>query len=153
MTIEAWSEAYAREVETWRYEPPYDFYDAAADPDDAAEMRDASNRDHYRAVLGEEGDLVAFWWFERHEDEEVVEIGLGLRPDLTGRGLGEGFVRAELDYAREQWAPARFRLFVTAWNVRAIRLYERFGFSEVGREVRSFPLHGEHEFLRMERPA
>jgi hypothetical protein len=31
--------------------------------------------------------------------------------------------------------------------------YERLGFHEVGRETRSFPDHGENEFLRMERPA
>ena len=36
---------------------------------------------------------------------------------------------------------------------RAIRLYERLGFREVGRETRSFRLHGQNEFLRMERPA
>jgi ribosomal-protein-alanine N-acetyltransferase len=76
-----------------------------------------------------------------------------LRPDLTGRGLGEEVVRAELDYARELWAPRTFRLFVTVWNERAIRLYERLGFREVDRETRSFPAHGEHEFVRMERAA
>jgi RimJ/RimL family protein N-acetyltransferase len=149
--IAEWSEAYAREVESWRYEPPYDFYDASSDPDDAAQARDPAMREHYRAVVGEDGELEAFWWLDRHED--VVEVGLGLRPDLTGRGLGEEVVRAELDYAREQWAPRTFRLFVTVWNERAIRLYQRLGFREVGRETRSFPHHGEHEFLRMERPA
>jgi ribosomal-protein-alanine N-acetyltransferase len=149
--IDTWSDAYADEVASWRYEPPYDFYDLAADPEDAAAMRDPAKREHYRAVVGDHGELEAFWWLDRHED--VVEIGLGLRPDLTGRGLGEPVVRAEMDYVRELWEPAAFRLFVTVWNERAIRLYERLGFHEVGRETRSFPRHGEHEFLQMERPA
>jgi RimJ/RimL family protein N-acetyltransferase len=147
-----WSEAYADEVASWRYEPPYDFYDLASDPADAAEMRDPAHADQYRAVLGEEsGSLDAFWWFDRHDD--VVEIGIGLRPDLTGRGLGESFFRAQLDYALCAWQPSTFRLFVTAWNERAFKLYERLGFREVGRETRRFELVGEHEFLRMERPA
>jgi [ribosomal protein S18]-alanine N-acetyltransferase len=149
--VEEWSDAYAHEVEGWRYEPPYDFYDSASDPADAAEMRDPGKREHFRAVLGEDGALEAFWHFARRDD--VVEIGLGLRPDLTGHGRGERYVEAELDYARERWSPQTFRLYVTAWNVRAIRLYERLGFREVSRETRSFPLHGENEFLQMERPA
>jgi ribosomal protein S18 acetylase RimI-like enzyme len=60
---------------------------------------------------------------------------------------------SELDYATSQWSPETFRLFVAAWNERAIRLYERLGFSEVGRETRHFELVGEHEFIQMERTA
>jgi RimJ/RimL family protein N-acetyltransferase len=135
----------------WHYEPPWDFYDMASDPEDEAALRDPARSHHRRAVLGEDGDLEAFWYFDWHDD--VVEVGIGLRPDLTGRGLGESFLRAQLDYASEHWQPATFRLFVTAWNERATRLYERLGFREVARETRRFELVGEHEFIRMERPA
>ena len=146
-----WQPAYGDEVATWQYEPPYDFYDLASDPDDAAAMRDPARAEHRRAVLGEDGGLEAYWYFDWHGD--VVEVGIGLRPDLTGRGLGESFLRAQLDYASQHWQPATFRLFVASWNERAIRLYERLGFREVAREIRSFELVGEHEFLQMERPA
>jgi RimJ/RimL family protein N-acetyltransferase len=150
--VEAWNGTYASEVGTWHYEPPYDFYDLASDPHDAAEMRNPAHAAHYRAVLAKGGDLLdAFWYFNRQRD--VVDVGIGLRPELTGRGLGESFLRAQLDYATSQWAPATFRLFVAAWNERAIRLYDRLGFSEVGRETRHFELVGEHEFIQMERTA
>ena len=151
MKVEEWNEGYADEVATWHYEPPHDFYDLASDPADAAEMRDPAKAGHYRAVLGDDGVLDAFWYFDRHDD--VVEVGIGLRPDLTGRGLGESFLRAQLDLASQQWRPATFRLFVAAWNERAIRLYERLGFREVARETRHFELVGDHEFIRMERAA
>jgi RimJ/RimL family protein N-acetyltransferase len=147
--VEEWSEAHADEVATWHYEPPWDFYDVASDPADAAEMRDPAEAGHYRAVLGDDGALDAFWYFDWHDD--VVEVGIGLRPDLTGRGLGESFLRDQLEYASKRWHPATFRLFVAAWNERAIRLYERLGFGEVGRESRHFELVGDHEFIRMER--
>ena len=128
----------------WRYEPPYDFYDLAADPPDESKTH---------LVRGDDGRVEAFWGFEQPE-AGVVEIGIGLRPDLIGRGLGEGFLRAQLDYAREQFAPHTFRLYVTEWNARAIALYERVGFREVGeRHTRSFERFGDHVFLRMERPA
>jgi len=149
--VDEWNETYAGEVATWHYEAPYDFYDIASDPSDAAEMRDPDKAAHYRAVLGESGSLEAFWYFDWHDD--VVELGMGLRPDLTSRGLGEAFFRAELDYASQAWSPLTFRLFVAGWNERAIRLYDRLGFREVARETRHFQLAGDHEFIRMERPA
>ena len=151
MRVAEWNEAYADDVATWHYEPPWDFYDIASDPADAAEMRDPAKAWHYRAVLGDDGALDAFWYFNRHDDG--VEVGIGLRPDLTGRGLGESFLRAQLEYASQLWCPAAFRLFVAAWNERAIRLYGRLGFREVDRETRHFELVGDHEFIRMERAA
>jgi RimJ/RimL family protein N-acetyltransferase len=150
--VEDWNGTHGSEVARWHYEPPYDFYDLASDPSDAAEMSDPARAVHYRAVLADGDDLLdAFWYFESQDD--VVEVGIGLRPELTGRGLGESYLRAQLDYATDEWRPATFRLFVAAWNERAIRLYERLGFREVGRETRRFELVGEHEFVRMERAA
>ena len=35
------------------------------------------------------------------------DVGIGLRPELTGHGLGESFLRAQLDYATSQWRPRR----------------------------------------------
>jgi len=135
----------------WAYEPPYDFYDFAADPDDARELVDPEFRDRYFAVLDDAGELIGFWYLRPRDDE--VEVGLGLRPDLTGRGLGAAFVEAELDYARQRWAPRTFRLYVAAWNERAIRLYARLGFREVARAPRRFEQFGEVEFVEMEREA
>lgn len=151
MNVEEWNDAYGHEVATWHYDAPWDFYDLASDPVDAAAMRDPARNEHYRAVLGEGGRLEAFWYFDWHGD--VVEVGIGLRPDLTGHGLGESFLRAQLEYASDHWQPAKFRLLVAAWNERAIRLYGRLGFREVGRETRRFELVGEHEFIQMERAA
>ena len=90
-------------------------------------------------------------WNETYAGD--VEVGIGLRPELTGRGRGEPFRRAQLDYASQQWQPPLFRLHVAAWNERAIRLYRRLGFEEVARETRRFELVGEHEFIRKERTA
>jgi [ribosomal protein S18]-alanine N-acetyltransferase len=148
VTVEPWGEQHARAVLEWHYEPPYDFYDMACDPGDARELLELPER--YRAVL-EDGKLVGFFYFRPNGDE--VEVGLGLRPDLTGRGRGEQFSRAALEYAERQWSPRTFRLYVAAWNERAIRVYERLGFREVARQKRSFELAGEHEFVEMERAA
>ena len=143
-------DADAREVARWKYAPPYDFYNSDADPADLSELLDPERREGaYFSVL-DGGELVGFFQFER--GGEVVDVGLGLRPDLTGRGYGLDFVLAGLDFARQRFAPGRFTLSVATFNGRAIRVYERAGFRRGG-----VYLHetngGTHEFLAMERQA
>ena len=147
----SFADEHADQIAEWHYEPPYHFYDAASDPVDAQLLYDPAARHLYRGVVDEAGELIGWWYLVPDGDE--VEIGLGLRPDLTGRGLGRRFVELELEYARREWSPARFRLYVAAFNERARKLYEQLGFVEVSRHVRSFDLFGEVEFLRMESDA
>ena len=144
-------DADAREISGWRYAPPYDFYDATADPDDLAELlAPQSRRDVYFSALDGEHRLIGFFQFEK--TSEAVDVGLGLRPDLTGRGLGTGFVLAGLEFARERFSPRRFILSVATFNGRAIGVYERAGFRR-GEVIMHQTNGGEHEFLRMERGA
>jgi ribosomal-protein-alanine N-acetyltransferase len=80
----------------------------------------------------------------------VAEIGLGLRPDLTGFGLGGSFVDACLHFAAAALGAESFTLAVAAFNRRAITVYERAGFREVGR-FEHFTNGGLHKFVRMVR--
>ena len=80
----------------------------------------------------------------------MLEYGLGIRPDLTGRGLGLEFVRAGLEFGRERFRPGRIVLAVAAFNERAIAVYERAGFAETGRHMRTFAEFGDVEFVDME---
>jgi ribosomal-protein-alanine N-acetyltransferase len=86
------------------------------------------------------------------KDERTVELGLGLRPDLTGRGLGASFIAAGLEFGRERFAPERFVLSVATFNERAIKVYERAGFARV-RVYMHATAGAEWEFLEMSRPA
>lgn len=144
-------DADANRVAGWRYEPPYDFYDPDTDPEDLAELLDAEGRRGvYFSVLEEGGDLVGFFQFEK--SGAAVDLGLALRPDLTGKGLGMDFLAAGMEFARERFTPERFTLAVTTFNRRAIRVYERIGFRR-GRVFMHETNGGEHEFLSMERKA
>ena len=141
----------AREISRWHYEPPYDFYDATSDHDDLQELLDPERRkDSYFSVRDESGALVGFFQFER--EGKTVDVGLGMRPDLTGKGLGVGYLLAGLDFARERFSPERFTLSVTTFNERAIRAYERAGF-ERGRMYTHHTNGGEYLFLSMAREA
>ena len=70
------------------------------------------------------------------QDADTVEIGLGLRPELTGRGLGFEFVRQCVDFGRMHYGrpDAVVELRVLHTNERAIKVYRRAGFSEIGME-------------------
>jgi ribosomal-protein-alanine N-acetyltransferase len=141
----------AREICRWHYEPPYDFYDAQSDQDDLEELLDPWRRkEAYFSAFDGSGDLVGFFQFER--DGKTVDVGLGMRPDLTGKGLGVGYLLAGLEFARERFAPERFTLSVTTFNERAIRVYERAGF-ERGHLYRHHTNGGEYLFLAMSREA
>jgi ribosomal-protein-alanine N-acetyltransferase len=130
-----------RERAGWRYPPPYDFYNDDGEP--------VKNPERFLAVRDHDGSLIGFYYFEH--DGDALFYGLGLRPDLTGRGLGESFVRVGLDHVRARYGPRRVVLDVAAFNHRAIRVYRRVGFVETGRHAETFDRHGEVEFVDMER--
>jgi [ribosomal protein S18]-alanine N-acetyltransferase len=141
----------AEAIAEWHYPDPYSFYDWSADPDDLRELLDPALRgDAYWAVRDDEGELVGHFSFKPKED--AVEIGLGLRPDLTGRGLGAQFLAAGLEFGRTRFTPDRFRLSVATFNERAIKVYERAGFGR-DRVYMHSTNGGEWEFLDMSRPA
>jgi ribosomal-protein-alanine N-acetyltransferase len=145
------SQEEAEAIATWRYEPPYDFYDSPADAGDLAELLDPVQRgEGYFSARDFAGELIGFFQFRREGD--VVGVGLGLRPDFTGRGLGQSFLEAGLVFARNRFAPRSFRLSVATFNKRAIAVYERGGF--IARRTFTHETNGGlFPFVEMERPA
>ena len=140
----------AHAVAAWRYPGEYSFYDADADPDDLAELLDPTEwgRRYFAADETPQHQLAGFLVVKL--TGRVAEIGLGLRPDLTGHGLGESFVRTCLRFAAVALEAQRYTLAVAAFNRRAITVYQRAGFQEVER-FEHFTNGGLHAFVRMAR--
>jgi [ribosomal protein S18]-alanine N-acetyltransferase len=139
----------AREIAAWRYREPYAFYDIAADAPGLAELLDPFEwgRRYFAADDGA-GELAGHFVFTPADGG--VEIGLGLRPDLTGKGLGRAFVEAGVEYAVSVLGAGELALAVAAFNRRAITVYERAGFRAV-RRYRHATNGGVHEFVWMTR--
>ena len=139
----------AHQIASWHYEAPYDFYDSDRDPEDLAELLNPQSwQESYYSVLNEENELVGLFVFKR--DSQTVEVGLGLRPDLTGKGLGRSFLHAGLTFGQEHFPVKVWSLSVATFNTRAIHLYKQVGFTPLN----TFMHHtngAEFEFLRMVR--
>ncbi len=157
------NETDARVIQTWRYEEPYAIYSYTPSEEVLTEMLD--QRSPHYAARDEQNELIGFFCYGTsaqvwenavpalYSEDQVIDIGLGMRPDLTGKGLGLAFVNAGLDFAREQFAPRSFRLFVLSFNTRAMRVYERAGFARVREFAQPNPAHGELRFVEMRREA
>ena len=135
-------------MRAWRYEAPYDTYDGSAEPDDLPRPGDPDASAVWLGATRSGSDRLA-GFVECTPEDGAVEIGLGLRPDLTGRGLGPGFVTAIVEEVRTRWPMSGIWLDVFPWNERAIAAYERAGFVRGAVHVRRFDDGNERTFLRM----
>ena len=140
----------AHAVAAWRYPGEYSFYNADADADDLTELLDPAGwgQRYFAADETAHHELAGF--LEVKLTGPVAEIGLGLRPDLTGHGAGESFVRTCLRFASATLGAQSYTLAVAAFNHRAITVYERAGFQEVER-FEHVTNGGLHAFIRMTR--
>ncbi len=131
MTIKKMEQSEALEIaDRWKYDGEYAFYNMTADPEDYEEIVTAEERgDRYFSVF--DGDeLTGFFCVEQEGAD--VEIGLGLRPDLTGRGRGKVFLEEILRFVRENYSFEKIKLDVASFNQRAVKVYERAGFVKTG---------------------
>lgn len=60
--------------------------------------------------------------------DDCIDIGIGMRPDLTGKGLGSSFLTTILMEIEVLFPSTPIRLTVASFNQRAIHLYEKLGF-------------------------
>jgi len=154
-TISPLSVENAREITTWRYDPPYDLYDL--DPEHMSGLLKIDYR--YHQVIDLKGSLVGFCCFgldaqvpggDYHLGEPVVfDIGVGLRPDLTGQGRGTTFVDEILDYGHATYRPKVFRAAIASFNQRSLKTFQNLGFMMQGSFLRELV---KIKFYQLEKP-
>jgi ribosomal-protein-alanine N-acetyltransferase len=136
---------HAEDISTWQYDAPYDVYDmVGTDPEELLQPEVG-----YYALLAADR-LIGFRSFGPdgqvpgwEYDESALDTGGGLRPELTGQGLGRSAISAGLAFGRERFAPVAYRVTVASFNIRALRTVKVIGFERVGsfnatRDARSF---------------
>lgn len=164
------TEADARAIMTWRYDGVYGVYNIDGDGDDPVELLAEllDRRSPYYAVrnveLDASGAPVGFFCYGSsagvdfgeaepylYNDDGSLNGGLGMRPDLTGRGLGAAFTQAGAAFGVAQYHPTFIRFYVLPFNERALRAYERAGFRRVGVVIQRGP-QGERLFVELRLP-
>lgn len=131
----------------WKYGGEYAFYDMTADPEDYEEIVTPEKRgDRYFSVFSG-NELIGFFCVEREGTD--MEIGLGLRPDLTGLGRGKAFLEEILRFVRGNYSFEKIKLDVASFNQRAIKVYERAGFVKTG-TAKVSTNGGMYDFILME---
>ena len=95
----------------WRYEPPYDFYNDSEE--DASLLQHFLHpQNSFYSILDENSKLIAYCSFGQNQQvthgdycDRALDIGMGIRPDLTGRGKGVEYANAVLEFADNLFKP------------------------------------------------
>lgn len=128
--VTAMTEDDAEAICDWVYDPPYNLYQFLPWPQMKAlaiEFGDpAIRRQQFVSICDESGALCGFAQY--FPMLGVTRLGLGMRPDLTGKGNGTAFVHAIVQEAVRRYPDTEIDLEVLVWNKRAIVTYERCGF-------------------------
>ncbi len=131
----------------WKYDDIYSFYDMTADAEDYEEFIDEDLRnknDHYEAL--ENNELIGF--FCVIQENSSIEIGLGMRPDICGKGNGKQFVKQIIDFIEQNYKFDKLIMNVASFNQRAIKVYRSCGFLDSEITNRSSN-GGVYEFLTL----
>jgi len=136
-------ESSAREFLKWKYESPYEVYNYSPErfEDDLCYHTDPANN-LYSMYL--EDELVGYCSYGRDAQvpggdysEEALDIGMMIKPELTGQGHGSDYANIVIQYGISKSRPKRLRVTILATNLRAIRVWEKNGFQKTesfGRE-------------------
>lgn len=124
-------------ADKWHYDGIYSFYDMTADLEDYEEIVTPQLRkNNYYQVLSLDNKLIGFFMLESIATApNVFEIGLGLAPNLTGKGLGEKFLKIIIEYTTKNFPVNKLILDVAEFNIRAQTVYRRCGFGITKRHM------------------
>lgn len=148
--LSKFTEENAKTVCSWKYEQEYSVYNFPeweTVKEQRWDIADAVNRKAaYFAVLDENSEFCGYFLFRFHQN--IVTLGLGIRPELCGKGHGAEFLALILNEFRARYPEQTLELEVRSFNKRAIRCYRHAGFQDVKSYFKETPM-GADTFLQM----
>lgn len=132
LTYRPLREADKRAICAWRYGgdcaiyelPPYETL-----KQEKREFMDPAAEKHYLGFF--HGDMLVGYVNLREREGQTL-VGVGVAPDLCGRGYGQAILEQVFRLSQERYPGKSLCLEVRVWNRRAIRCYHRAGFRIVG---------------------
>ena len=83
------------------------------------------------------------------EEQTEVFVGIGVNPELCGKGYGKKILELAAQIAKERYPGKPLYLEVRTWNERAVRCYQKAGFVIEGDCIEQETFLGESRFYRM----
>ena len=134
--IKEMNENYAVDIVSWKYDAPYDFYDNELSDESIKEILE----NPYYSIVNDKDELVGFFCTgataqvpKGHDYgaylDKCIDVGIGMKPELTGKGFGAEFFTFILNHIQEK-NHLPLRLTVAKFNTRATHLYEKLGFEK-----------------------
>jgi ribosomal-protein-alanine N-acetyltransferase len=128
----------AREFVQWKYEPPYDIYNCPPGEVDKAIRYNIDPENNVYAMFDQDGKLIGYCSYGKDAQvpgggysEEALDIGLMIKPELTGQGMGTALAKDVSKNGIDVYTPKRLRVTIAAFNKRAIRTWEKIGFQHI----------------------
>ncbi len=123
-----------REFITWTYDGVYSFYDNNIQEEKVNGFLNSIDIDHFYSVIDEQGTLIGNCEFFHvgEAPEEIIAVGVQMKPSRTGKGNGLRFIEEIIEYGRVKIGYEHLELAVADFNKRAIKVYEKAGFKRKG---------------------
>lgn len=133
----------AKEISSWKYSDEYAIYSFNQSEE---VISDILNNDYY--AIYDDNELIGYYCTgleahvphtvsdEIYADNTYIDMGLGMKPSLTGNGYGREFVGFVINCIEQSCETDKMRLTVAVFNKRAIKVYKTFGFTEIKRFTR-----------------
>jgi len=144
LSIQPLTETQIHEFISWQYDGPYAMYSMTDENEDELIAFFSDPVNGYFAIVDETG---AIWGFCNFGEDaqvpggdyslEAIDVGMGMRPDLTGKGQGVDYAQAVFDFAQKQYPGQTFRATIAAFNQRAQKVCLKHGFKVVDRFERT----------------
>lgn len=128
---------HARIFVNWQYEPPYDVYNCPPDEIGDAVRYNIDPANNVYAMFNQKGELIGYCSYGKDAQVpggdysgEALDIGLMIKPELTGQGMGSDFASEVIQNGIDRYAPKKLRVTIAAFNKRAVRVWEKNGFRQ-----------------------
>lgn len=143
----------AWEILNWRYTAGYDYYNFSRDriKEDLDYLLDRKNA--FFAISNYQDELEGYCSFGidgqvpgGQYSLKALDIGMGIHPNLIGRGRGKEYAKAIAEYGIKKYKAKWLRVTIANFNQRARRVWEQLGFKQVEKFIK---IGTEEEFVVM----
>lgn len=127
----------AREFVQWKYESPYDVYNCPPEDVEKAIQYNIDPVNNLYSMFNQNEELIGYCSYGRDAQvpggdysEEALDIGMMIKPELTGQGMGAAYAEEVIRNGVNKYEPKKLRVTIAAFNKRAMRTWEKNGFQQ-----------------------